>query len=163
MPDQPTRNSKVLGAVKRQNVALTQIQLHGRYLMIAEMQSGGWWCGLGFMLKTSSLTDYPTVRLMLEVIPNSNRRAEIIEAMKDICKQYNWQGYGLNDTKAWSNIFREESLQHFLSKEDHVAAIQQFFLQTLDELEKIKKEYSNLPWGAVQDSGEGFSDSLSAT
>ncbi|GAB4370032.1 MAG: hypothetical protein Kow00121_10410 [Elainellaceae cyanobacterium] len=157
------RFEKALGAIKRQNAALTQIQLHGRYLMMADMQSGRWWCGLGFMLKTSSLTDYPTIRLMLEVAPNSNRRVEIIEAMKDICKQYDWQGYGLNDTKAWSSIFREESLQNFLSKEDHVAAIQQFFLQALDELEKIKKEYSHLPWGAIQDSGEGSSDSLSAT
>lgn len=141
------RFEQVLGPIRQQRAALTEIQKHGRYLMVADMQqSGRWWCGLGFMLKTSSLTDYPTVRLMLEVDPNSKCRVEIIEAMKDICEQYNWQGSGLDDTKVWSSIFREESLQRFLSKEDHVAAIQQFFLQTLDELEKIKKEYSHLPW-----------------
>jgi hypothetical protein len=117
----------------------------------------------GFGIRTSSLTDYPSVRLMLEVAPSSNRRVEIIEAMKDICKQYDWQGYELNDAKAWSSIFREESLQNFLSQEDHVAAIQKFFLQTLDELEKIKNEYSSLPWGAIQDSGEGFGDPLPVT
>ncbi|MBD2080399.1 PD-(D/E)XK nuclease family protein [Leptolyngbya sp. FACHB-17] len=156
------RFEKVLGAIKRQNAALTQMQLHGRYLMTADMPSGKWWCGLGFILKTSSLTDYPTVRLMLEVAPSSNRRIEIIDAMKDIYKQYNWQGYGLNDAKAWSGIAREKSLQDFLSEEDHIAAIKQFFLQTLEELEKIKNEYSNLPWGAIQDSGDS-SDALSAT
>jgi hypothetical protein len=154
---------KVLGAIKRQNAALTQMQSHGRYLMTADMPSGKWWCGLGFMLKTSSLTDYPTVRLMLEVAPSSNRRTEIIEAMKGICKQYNWQGYGLNDPKAWSSIAREKSLQDFLSEEDHIAAIKQFFLQTLEELEKIKNDYSKLPWGAIQDSGEGSGDPLAAT
>ena len=157
------RFEKVLGAIKRQNAALTQMQLHGRYLMTADMPRGKWWCGLGFILRTSSLTDYPTVRLMLEVDPRANQRAEIIEAMKDICKQYAWQAYGLNDAKAWSGIAREESLQNFLSKEDHIAAIKQFFLQTLDELEEIKGKYPKLPWGAIQDSGEGSGDLLSAT
>lgn len=159
------RFEKVLGAIKRQNAALTQMQLHGRYLMTADMPMprGKWWCGLGFMLRTSSLTDYPTVRLMLEVDHRANQRAEIIEAMKDICKQYAWQAYGLNDAKAWSGIAREESLQNFLSKEDHIAAIKQFFLQTLDELEEIKGKYPKLPWGAIQDSGEGSGDLLSAT
>jgi hypothetical protein len=157
------RFEKALGAIKRQNAALSQIQLHGRYLMTADMPNGKWWCGLGFMLRTSSLSDYPTVRLMLEVAPSSNRRAEIIEAMKDICKQYSWKGDGLNDTRAWSSIFREKSLQNFLSEEDHIAAIEQFFLQTLDELEKIKNEYSKLPWGAIQDTGDGSGDPLLGT
>lgn len=153
------RFEKALGGIRRQNAALTQVQLHGRYLMVADMRSGGWWCGLGFMLKTSSMTDYPTVRLMLEVSPNSSHRVEIIEAMKAICKQYDWQGDRLNEAKAWSSIFQEKSLQFFLSEEDHVAAIQKFFRETLDELEKIKEQYPNLPWTATPDSGEGSADS----
>jgi PD-(D/E)XK nuclease superfamily len=145
----------VLGAIKQRSTALTQVQLHGRYLMTADMRSGRWWCGLGFILKTSNLTDYPTVRLMLEVDPNSPCRAEIIKDMNDICQKYGWQGYGLNDTKAWSSIVREKSLQDFLSEEDHIDAIKKFFLQELDMLHKIKDKYSNLPWLAIKDSGEG--------
>jgi hypothetical protein len=144
----------VLGAIKQRSTALTQVQLHGRYLMTADMRSGRWWCGLGFILKTSNLTDYPTVRLMLEVDPNSPCRAEIIKDMHDICQKYGWQGYGLNDTKAWSSIVREKSLQDFLSEEDHINAIKKFFLEELKVLQKIKDEYSNLPWVAMEDSGE---------
>lgn len=147
------RFEQVLGTIKRQNNAFRELQYHGRYLMTAEMPNK-WWCGLGFILRTTSPTDYPTIRLMLEVNPKSNCRAEIIEVMKDICKQHNWQGYGLNDANAWSSIFQERSLQSFLSEEDHIAAIKQFFLQTLDELEKIRNEYSQLPWGAIQEGGE---------
>ena len=157
------RFKKVLGAIKQKSTALTQIQWHGRYLMTASMPSGRWWCGLGFILKTSHLTDYPTVRLVLEVDPNSHRRAEIIEAMKDICEQYGWKGYSLDSSKDWAGIVREKSLQDFLSEEDHVVAIKRFFLQALDELEKIKDKYSSLPWVAIQEDGKTFDDGLPTT
>lgn len=157
------RFGQILGAVKQKSTALTQVQLHGRYLMIASMTGGKWWCGLGFILKTSNLTDYPTVRLMLEVEPNSQYRAEIIKVMKNICEEYGWESYELNSSKAWAGVFREKSLQDFLSREDHVKAIEEFFMKALDELEKIKGQYSNLPWGAIQDSLENLGTSLPAT
>ncbi|MEG4942370.1 hypothetical protein [Microcoleus sp. F4-D5] len=157
------RFEKVLGAIKQRSTALTQIQWHGRYLMTASMSSGRWWCGLGFILKTSHLTDYPIVRLVLEVDPNSPRRAEIIEAMKDVCEQYGWKGYNLDSSKDWAGIVRDKSLQDFLSEEDHVVAIKSFFLQALDELEKIKDQYSKLPWVAIQGNGESSDDALPAT
>ncbi|MBE9097042.1 PD-(D/E)XK nuclease family protein [Tychonema sp. LEGE 07203] len=152
------RFEKVLGAIKQKSTALTQIQWHGRYLMTASMPSGRWWCGLGFILKTSHLTDYPIVRLVLEVDPNSPRRAEIIETMKDICEQYGWRGYNLDSSKDWAGIVRDKSLQDFLSEEDHVVAVKRFFLQALDELEKIKDQYSKLPWVAIQGNGESSDD-----
>ncbi|AFZ04988.1 hypothetical protein Osc7112_0375 [Oscillatoria nigro-viridis PCC 7112] len=157
------RFEKVLGAIKQKSTALTQIQWHGRYLMTASMPSGRWWCGLGFILKTSHLTDYPIVRLVLEVDPNSPRRAEIIETMKDICEQYGWRGYNLDSSKDWAGIVRDKSLQDFLSEEDHVVAVKRFFLQALDELEKIKDQYSKLPWVAIQGNGESSDDTLPAT
>jgi hypothetical protein len=148
------RFKEILGAIKPKVTALTQVQNHGRYLITASMPNGKWWCGLGFILKTANLADYPTVRLMLEVDPNSQHRTEILEAMWKICQQYGWQGYDLNNAKAWSGIAREKSLQNFLSEEDHIVAIERFFLQALDELAAIKHQYSNLPWGAIQDDVE---------
>ena len=65
------RFEKVLGAIRQKSTALNQIQSHGRYLMSASMPNGNWWCGLGFILKTSQSTDYPIVRLVLQVAPNS--------------------------------------------------------------------------------------------
>lgn len=148
----------VLGAIKKKSTALTQVKWHGRYFMTASMPTGGWWCGLGFYLKTANLTDYPTVCLMLEVEPNSQHRAEIIEAMQLICKQYAWKGYELNSSKAWAGIVREKSLQDFLAGEDHVAAIQGYFLESLEELTRIKDQYSKLPWLAVTDNGDNYDD-----
>jgi hypothetical protein len=158
------RFKEVVGAIKQRSTALTEVQRYERYLMSASMPSGGWWCGLGFLLKTSNLADYPTVRLMLEVAPNSHHRAKIIDAMKDICNQFGWQGYGLNEPKAWSGIAREKSLRDFLSQEDHIAAIEEFFLQALNELDEIKRKYSQLPWRATPENGENLEDeSLPAT
>ena len=116
--------------------------------MYAQMP-GQWWCGLGFMLNTSNLTDYPTVYLTLEVDPKSQRRSAIIEAMKKICKQPEWKGYELDDSKAWSRMVLGRSLQSFLAEEDHVAAIQNFFREALDELSEIKNQYPLLPWATV--------------
>lgn len=108
-----------------------EIHAHGRYLMYARIPDK-WWCGLGFRLNTSSSTDYPIVYLTLELDPSSPRRAAIIEAMNKICKQPEWKGYELDDSRAWSRIVFGRSLQSFLGEEDQVAAIQKFFLETLD-------------------------------
>jgi hypothetical protein len=123
-----------------------------------------WWCGLGFMLNTSSPTEYPTVFLLLEVEPKSPHRAEIIKAMKDICsKQAEWKGYDLDNSKAWSRIVLGRSLQSFLSEDDHIVAIQKFFLKSLDELSEIKKQYSYLPWDSSSATSEVTGDYTSAT
>jgi PD-(D/E)XK nuclease superfamily len=139
---------KVLGSIAQQSTTLTQFRLHGRYLMYSWLPNG-WWCGLGFMLNTSTSTDYPTVYLTLEVQPSSPHRVAIIEAMKGICKQPDWKGYELDDKSAWSRIWLERSLQSFLGEEDQVIAIQKFFLEALDDLTEIKKQYPELPWAAV--------------
>jgi PD-(D/E)XK nuclease superfamily len=141
----------VLGSVKQRTTALTELQRHGRYLMTIQMDDK-WWCGLGFILKTSNSTDYPTVILLLEVDPSSQHRQKLTYAMKDICEQDNqcgWQSYNLSDSTAWSGIFIEKSLQDFLAEPDHIVAVKDFFLKTLDELAKIKIKYSDLPWKAL--------------
>jgi hypothetical protein len=125
-----------------------------------------WWCGLGFMLNTSSPTEYPTVFVLLEVPSISPRRAEIIKAMKDICSnQSEWKGYDLDSPTAWSRIVLGRSLQSFLSEEDHIVAIQKFFLESLDKLSDIKSQYSDLPWDSSNTSGDisDDPDSISST
>ena len=154
---------KVLGAIKHKNTALSGVSSKGQYLMSVWMPDGKWWCGLGFILETSSLADYPKVRLMLEVDPKSPCQSDIIKDMKGICEQYGWQGYGLNNSLAWSGIVREKSLQDFLSEEDHIAAIKKFFLQSLDELDKIKSQYPKLPWKAIPDDRENPDELLQVT
>jgi PD-(D/E)XK nuclease superfamily len=155
---------EVLGSIGSiRATAFTQLQKHDRYLMYSSLQER-WWCGLGFMLNTSSPTDYPTVFLMLEVDPRSLRRTEIIKEMKDICSnQSRWKGYDLDNSKAWSRIVLGRSLQSFLSEEDHIAAIQKFFRESLDELSEIKSKYPNLPWDSIRNGGGTTEDANSTS
>jgi PD-(D/E)XK nuclease superfamily len=153
---------EVLGSIAPMRAtAFTQLQKHDRYLMYSSLQER-WWCGLGFMLNTSSPTDYPTVFLMLQIDPKSLRRAEIIRAMKDICSnQSNWKGYDLDNSRAWSSLVLGRSLQSFLSEEDHIAAIQKFFRESLDGLNEIKSKYPNLPWDSIRNGGGTTEDANS--
>jgi PD-(D/E)XK nuclease superfamily len=158
---------QVLGSVvPLRATAFTQLQKHDRYLMYSLLRDK-WWCGLGFMLNTSSPTEYPTVFLLLEVEPKSPKsphRAEIIKAMKDICsKQSEWKGYDLDNSKAWSRIVLGRSLQSFLSEEDHIVAIQKFFLKSLYELSEIKNQYPHLPWDSSTTDGGIMDNSNSST
>jgi hypothetical protein len=152
---------QVLGSISMGATSFTQLQKHDRYLMYSWLQDK-WWCGLGFMLNTSSPTDYPTVLLMLEVDPRSPRRDAIIKGMKNICSnQSKWKGYELDNPKAWSKIVLGRSLQSFLSEEDHIVAIQKFFRESLDELSEIKSKYPNLPWDSIGNGGGTSEDSPS--
>ncbi len=146
--DVSNRFLQVMGSVKQKSTAMTQLSSFGRYIMFTFMPT--WWCGLGFLLKTPSQVDYPTVGLILEVDPKSPHRLEIIEVMKEVSAKYGWQQYEINNPKAWSQIIREKSLQEFLSAEDHIVSIQKFFLESLDELKQIKSEYPLLPWGTME-------------
>jgi PD-(D/E)XK nuclease superfamily len=143
----------VLGSISQRSTTITQLHQHERYLMYSGMPDR-WWCGLGFLLNTSSSTDYPTVCLVLEVDPKSACQAEIVEAMKAICRENpNWKAYDLDNSKAWPRIVLGRSLQSFLSAEDHISAIKEFFLKSLDELSNVKIKCRNLPWNSTSDGG----------
>lgn len=152
---------EVLGSHKavqfRKRRALQFIQWHGRYIMIASMPDR-WHCFLGFQLKVVDSVehpyDYPVVHLNLEVDPKSPHRKATLQEFKSICEQHHWQGYGLDEIDAWSGIAISRSLRDFLIEADHVVAIENFFLNALESLEKIRQEYPNLPWGVVPDDGE---------
>jgi hypothetical protein len=74
--------------------------------------------------------------------------------MQKISQRPGWISYDLNDPAAWSGVTRERSLRDFLSKEDHVLEIKAYFLELLEELAKIKKEYPHLPWGPASQQNE---------
>jgi hypothetical protein len=138
----------ILGSISQRSTAFTELRYHGRYIMRSNMPNK-LWCGLGFMLNKSNPTDYPTVILMLEVDPSSEKQTEIIQVMKDILQESDWQGYNLGDSRAWTGIYLEKSLQNFLSKQDHLVAIQEFFRESLDKLNEIKTRYPQLPWVGI--------------
>lgn len=141
-----------LNITRRKHKALDELQKFGRYIITVWMPDGRWWCGLGFFVKTVNSADYPSVQVRLEVDPRSPKRAIIIPAMREISNQFSdWQGYRLNEPNAWSGIVKEKSLRDFLSQEDHVKAIEKFFLESLEDVREIRSQYSHLPWQGMQE------------
>ncbi|WP_462273042.1 hypothetical protein [Methanohalophilus sp.] len=71
--------------------------------------------------------------------------------MKDIVKSNpdKWYGRNLTEANEWTNIGQELKLEQFLNEEDHIKAIQHYFLHLIDELDKLKKEYPNVPWKSM--------------
>lgn len=143
----------------RKRVALQNIQWHGRYVLVSWMPNK-WWCLMGFFMKPVDSSGYPTVRLVLEVDPKSPKRQEIIHEFRQIASNSDWNPYNLDQPNTWAWIALEKSLRDFISLDDHVFAIEEFLLKALQELENVKKQYPQLPWGIVSDSEmeseEGF-------
>ncbi|MGB3311063.1 MAG: PD-(D/E)XK nuclease family protein [Nodosilinea sp.] len=142
---------KPLGFRKRR--ALQTIEWHGRYIIISGMPDK-WACFIGFFMKSSIPSDYPTIRLVLEVAPNSPKRKEIIEEMRKISNQFNWKSNSLDVPGSWASISLDKSLKDFISLDDHVYEIEEFFLNALKELEQVRQQYPQLPWGTVSDEDE---------
>ena len=58
-----------------------------------------------------------------------------------------WQGFNLDNPEGWASIHVTKNMQAFLSAEDHVSAIQNFFLECLDQVEILKESSPNLQCG----------------
>ena len=79
--------------------------------------------------------------------------AESIAALRRMAGLEGWEGYNLDEpdeTLEEPRVSREMSLALALSEEDHVAAVQRFFVKSLDqfgaELAAFNKERPDLPW-----------------
>ncbi|NMF86032.1 PD-(D/E)XK nuclease family protein [Nodosilinea sp. P-1105] len=134
----------------RKRRALQNIQWRGRYIMVAWMPEK-WLCFMGFFMTSSIPLDYPTVRLVLEVDPKSPKRKEIIEEMRKISTQRSWKANNLDEPGSWASVSLDKSLKDFISLDDHVYEIKEFFLNSLEELKEVRQQYPELPWGTVQD------------
>jgi hypothetical protein len=145
---------KKIGFRKRR--ALQNIQWHNRYIMGAWMPER-WWCYLGFNLNSIDNSGYSKVYLVLQIDPRSPQKNNIIQVFKKILEhngvenKFSWIGYSLDNPGGWSSILIEKSLRDFLVEDDHVVTIENFFLEALDELQAIKSQYPQLPWGSVSE------------
>ena len=88
------------------------------------------WCGLGYWdLNPKNLTEYPTLGIMFEVTDKCNKKAEIITSMQKVItdKGDEWVAHNLVTHSNWSAISYKKNLQSFLSTENQIAEIKQFF------------------------------------
>ncbi|WP_215610824.1 PD-(D/E)XK nuclease family protein [Leptothoe spongobia] len=143
------RFEEVTGQKQTRNNALKQLLDYGNYNIVAGMPTGKWFCCLGFLLQSTHIAAPLTVALWLGAEPKSAHKFEIVAMMQAVCSQRGWRGTELTTSlQAKPRIFREQSLQTFLSEEDQISAIQDFFMKALAELQEIQKQYKHLPWSA---------------
>lgn len=119
---------------------------NNRYFKVI-VQEANWlttWIGCGFKLTDD---EYPQVSVMFEINPNYSKRDETIESMKWFLESHgDWKGYYLEDNTKWSSISCDKDLLDFLKHDDHINAIQEYFIEKLNELHSIKQQYPNLDW-----------------
>ncbi len=125
------------------------LQNNVRYVVYAPLNKWGFSCYLGYRLRTSD--GYPLAYVNLTTEPGAQGRAASIAAMKRITLRDGWEGHRLDDPKALAMARRMMSLANLLPEEDHVAAVQRFFVEAIRqlraELTAFKEEHSELPWG----------------
>ncbi|MBL0385902.1 PD-(D/E)XK nuclease family protein [Tumebacillus sp. ITR2] len=120
------------------------IRDNGRFLKCSYYDSYKLWVGCGFYFTKQ---DFPNVCVMIEVAPNAQDRNKVIDAMIEFCNDNpTWTGHDLDVPRSWASIRYEKPLSEFLTQEDQVSAIQDFFCECLKELVSFKQKHPDLPW-----------------
>ncbi len=117
-----------------------QLRDHQRYFK-ANDQGNCSWVGCGFKITQD---EYPLVSVLYEIAPNCQRelRIELIDAIHDFIKNSDdWKEYNLDVDNSWAGVVCEKYLLDFLTEEDHIIAIQSFFVDKLKELSRIKEKH----------------------
>lgn len=119
-----------------------------RYVIQAPVRSSNLFCYLGYRLRTSE--GYPLAYVTLHLQSGAVGKEVPIAALKRIARRDGWESHGLEEPKPWARVVRTISLANVLREEDHVAALQRFFVESIrqlgEELTAFKKEHSDLPW-----------------
>jgi hypothetical protein len=137
--------------VRREAVGLDNLRRFGAYLIIAPLHEWDLFCALGYSLRKPD--GYPAVSVKLQTKPRAGGRDASIAVMKRVTLRDGWEGHSLDDPTKWSDVRCEKSLASLLPEEDHIAAVQRFFVESIrqlrEELTAFKKERPDLPWAGA--------------
>lgn len=134
--------------VRREAVGLNLIRSIGRYAIFAPLRENDqyhYYAGY----KMSAPDGYPAAYVGLEARAGAPGRKEWVAAMNKIVHLDGWEGHGLDDPTRLFGVSREITLADLLSREDHVAAIKLFFVESTrelrEELAAFKGDRPDLP------------------
>lgn len=101
-----------------------------------------------FGLSPESELLYPDVKICLQVHRSSDFGQEAFAILEKIAQDTKnpWQSAWSSEIGEWPHIHIRKSLQDFLGEKDQVKEIQTFFLEGIDQILKLKEDYSELPW-----------------
>ena len=134
------------GSKPRHSSALNGLRLYNRYTY-TQFQEDNFEILLGYWMNDLKVGDYPKIGLQINVSPTAVDRTEIFKSMREIdANSDKWWSYNLNETKNWGGIVQTMCLDNFIQQENHIQAIQNYFLDLFDELVEIKRKYHHLKW-----------------
>jgi len=136
---------------KRESAGLQKIRDWGGYFLYASLfETGAMECYLGYALDEPD--GYPKAQVGVYA-DSSDGKSEAAAVMKKLLLREGWNAENLDGptgTEGAPEAWREKSLASVLSKDDHVGAVQRFFVESLDQLAEelmaSKKEHPDLPW-----------------
>ena len=148
------RFAKVCGASSSATKAMSQLRIHGRYVMAAG-RGIGYQIEflLGYWFPDAQPADSPEVGMDIYVNPKADDRSAIVKAMLKFSEassrtERKWKNYDLGNDREWARIRCSRKLEEFMATEDHVAAIAAWFDELLDDAMTFQKENPKLPWSA---------------
>lgn len=134
--------------IRRETYGINHIRSHNQYRIMAPLHGEDLSCFVGYRMRGSN--GYPAAVAKLEARPGAVGRNASVEAMKRIATHEGWESSNLDDPSKWAGVLRLISLASLLSGEDHVAAVKQFFIESIhqlrEELTDFKKKHPELPW-----------------
>ncbi len=141
---------------KSYGTAIKHVREMGLYSIACNLgPDESWRCGFGYALDPDFIggrlglaqSDYPAVRAYLYLPPETTDRAERAVAMREMAERWGWTARNLESPGTLSEITRAKSLVDILPEDDHVAAIEAFFSESIAQFEEFRAEYPDLPWG----------------
>ena len=84
---------------------------------------------------------------MIEIPPKNPQRSATIAAFRKVVNESDsWAGVRMDDPSEWASIRKMRSLQSFLSSENHINDIKEYFIKCIEELSIIRENYPEMPW-----------------
>lgn len=139
------RFKEINNAISEESTIYTQLRNHDRFTYYV-FHEDGLTVFLGYWMNSENEKEYPDLGLYIEIAPSSTNRQPIIDIFSEIVNNYDhWSEFRLNDPTKHVGITSFKSLQDFLSSENQIAEIQNYFLERLDDLEQMFADFPELP------------------
>jgi hypothetical protein len=138
---------KILGNVSSPRKAIIQLRDDHRYILYTLFRSCGFECLIGYWFPNQNPDEPVWVGINLGVDPKPDGGKKVIDAFRDWVKKSGraWSADKI-DGEEWSEIYKREPIQKFMVQTDHVRAIKDHFLRSLDDVSRFKKAFPKLPW-----------------
>ncbi len=132
----------LVGKEKTGNPRMESLKEKERYTV--HSKNNGIWINMGFYFNTPDYPNYPVLRFDFQEQANNTKKPGLVKVLQTIDqtgnKDMKWKGYNLKPSVKFTGIRLEKSMQDFLHQEDHIIPMQAYFMQCLEEYEKIKPQ-----------------------